>query len=402
VNIPDTTIHLSYCTNIHPAETWIETWNALKNHTLKVRDLLRAQAVTGEHPKLRENQAYGIGLRLSAKAAQEIKQGDRLQGFKKWLEQENCYVYTINGFPYGAFHGERVKEKVYQPDWTTEKRMAYTKDMFDIIAELCPIQSGGSVSTLPGSFKEFQADESLVFKNLETIALYIEQLSNKSGKDLHLGLEPEPLGHFENTEETITFFERLLLSAKPSNRETLRRRIGLNFDTCHFALEFDDCADSLSTFKKAGIRISKIHLSNAIEINPNDQLALEAIRSFDEPTYLHQFMVMCANNKVLRYKDIPDFFSRSLTDTIGRDSSDCMLKARIHFHIPLYSTPSSPLESTSEEALKTIRYLKDNPDCCSHVEMETYTWGVLPNELQIPVEEQLLKEHLWTLDKFSK
>ena len=186
--------HLAYCTNIHPAESWAETLHVLKTHTLQVRDHVSPA-----------NAPYAIGLRLSARAATELLEGDHLAQFKLWLEDENCYVFTINGFPYGSFHGTRVKEKVYQPDWTSSERLRYTQDLFTIIAQLVPEGVEGSVSTLPGSFKAFEADEAAIFTHLEACAQYIENLSSQYGRDLHLGLEPEPLGHFENTEETIAF-----------------------------------------------------------------------------------------------------------------------------------------------------------------------------------------------------
>ncbi|MEN8737311.1 MAG: hypothetical protein ABF337_08675, partial [Akkermansiaceae bacterium] len=169
--------HLAYCTNIHPAESWDETLAVLKTDVLAVRD------------RVSQGKPFAIGLRLSALAAEELigDDGTNLRLFKSWLIEENCYVFTINGFPYGAFHGTRVKEKVYQPDWTSEERLTYTNNLFVIIAELCPEDAGGSVSTLPGSFKEFEADENLIFANLYSCAQLIETLSLESGKDLHLG-----------------------------------------------------------------------------------------------------------------------------------------------------------------------------------------------------------------------
>ena len=129
---------LAYCTNIHPAESWEETWAVLKTDVLAVRD------------RVSPNAPFAIGLRLSARAAEELigDDGTNLRLFKAWLAEENCYVFTINGFPYGAFHGTRVKEKVYQPDWTSDERLTYTNNLFVIIAELCPEDTGGSVSTL--------------------------------------------------------------------------------------------------------------------------------------------------------------------------------------------------------------------------------------------------------------
>ena len=120
-----------------------------KKDVLAVRDRLVADGVC-QGP-------FAIGLRLSARAAEELLEGERLETFASWLEDSQTYVFTINGFPYGDFHGTRVKEKVYQPDWTTAERLNYTKQLFEIVARLAPSDCGGSVSTLPGSFKEFGA-----------------------------------------------------------------------------------------------------------------------------------------------------------------------------------------------------------------------------------------------------
>jgi len=374
--------HLAYCTNIHPAETWAETFAVLKTDVLAVRD------------RVAPDQPFAIGLRLSALAASELigTDGHNLRLFKAWLLEENCYVFTINGFPYGAFHGTRVKEKVYQPDWTTEARLTYTNNLFIIISELCPEDSGGSVSTLPGSFKEFQADENLIFANLYACSRLIETLSLESGKDLHLGLEPEPLGHFENTEETLAFFQRFYAwcTARDLRTDCLTKHLGLNYDTCHFALEFNDCAASLDAFKNAGLRISKIHLSNALSFDPQNPEALEAIRQFDEPTYLHQ-VILKSQETLTRFKDLPDF--SDFESQISNLKSPC--EARCHFHIPLYSEPLAPLGSTLDHAQAALSYLKEHPETCPHLEIETYTWGVLPEKLQKPLTDQITAEYEW-------
>jgi len=224
---------LSHHPHFHltPGESWQETFTALKTHTLLVRD--KILAATRDH-----SASYPIGLRLSAQAAQELLAEENLADFKYWLYENKLYVYTINGFPYGAFHNTRVKEQVYAPDWTTIDRLTYTTDLISIIAELAPPSIGGSVSTLPGSFKEFGANETNIFANLYATARVLDKLSQLHEKDLHLGLEPEPLGHFENTEETLAFFDRFTswASKKNLNTEIIFKRIGINYDTCHFAL----------------------------------------------------------------------------------------------------------------------------------------------------------------------
>lgn len=365
--------HLAYCTNIHPAESWEETQAVLKEHTLRVRDQVCREA------------PYAIGLRLSALAARELLTGDHLPAFQQWLADENCYVFTINGFPYGAFHGTRVKENVYKPDWTTSERLDYTNDLFTIVSQLAPAGGEGSVSTLPGSFKAFDAAEGSIFANLEACARHIEQISEKSGRDLHLGLEPEPLGHFENKDETLAFFDRFL--DQSDDPDLMRRRIGINYDTCHFAVEFEDCRDSLDAFRRAGLRLSKVHLSSALAF-PNSSDALEAIRQFDEPTYLHQ-LILSQQDSLRRFTDLPE----ALAEVSGEDAGE----ARVHFHIPLYADPAAPLGSTKDHVSDLLAYRRDHPEFCTHFEIETYTWGVLPGELQKPIVDQIAEEYRWVL-----
>jgi sugar phosphate isomerase/epimerase len=368
--------HLSYCTNIHPAESWAETREMLQTRVLAVRDFV----CRGE--------PFGIGLRLSAVAARELLEDDHLARFKEWLDETNTYVFTINGFPYGSFHGTRVKEKVFQPDWTERARLEYTKNLFRILAVISRPDSGASVSTLPGSHKTFHADERLIRHNLLELAGWLENLAAETGRDFHLGLEPEPLGHFENTVETLEFFERL--HADASDPEVIRRRIGVNYDACHFALQYDEARASLDALKDAGIRISKIHLSSALAFDPRDASAVDAIRAFDEPVYFHQVLLRNSHGAIHRFVDLPDFL------TCEQPASD-FLEARVHFHIPLDAEPAPPLRSTRGHARAVLKWRADNPDVCRHYEIETYTWAVLPENLRRPVEEQIAGEFRWVM-----
>lgn len=378
--------HLAYCTNIHPAESWEETFRALSTHALQVRD----RVFSSSNP-----QSFALGLRLSARAARELLEGENLADFKRWLSQKNCYVFTINGFPYGDFHGTRVKENVFKPDWTTQERLDYTKQLFTILAEILPEGVDGSVSTLPGSHKTFGADETAIFARLEEIAVFLDDLSAQSGRDLHLGLEPEPLGHFENTTETLAFFERMkAVSPDPSR---LLRRIGINFDTCHFALEYEFAATSLDALTAAGLRISKIHLSSALALDPRDTAAVEKIAGFDEPVYFHQVIARGEDNRLRRYLDLPDALA-SLRTIEGSYAEEW----RVHFHIPLDAEPAPPLRSTRQQVRDVLAWRRDHPDACTHYEIETYTWGVLPDDLQRPVVEQIAGEYRWVLDEDLK
>ena len=193
-----------------------------KNYVLRVRD-----AVADDEP-------YAIGLRLGADAAKELSSDDNISRFRRWLDEENCYVFTINGFPYGNFHGTRVKEQVYRPDWTTPERLAYTNLLFDLLAELSDEGCEGSVSTLPGSFKEFMPSGETppeMLDNLVACIEHVEKVAVRKSLDLHLGMEPEPLGFFETSEETVAFFDQL--QSRFGSDESWKRFLGVNYDTCH-------------------------------------------------------------------------------------------------------------------------------------------------------------------------
>src|SRR6266850_5683752 len=261
-------LHLAYCTNIHRGETWPETFDSLKKYTLAVRDRVAA------------NKRYAIGLRLSQRAAQELRERSTLLEFQRWLEQNHCYVFTINGFPYGQFHGARVKEKVYLPDWTSPERVAYTNLLFNLLAQLLPAEVEGSVSTVPCGFKELVTSEQqlkMIRQNLWECVEHIARVSEQSGHKLHLGLEPEPLCVLETSGEAVSFFERMREEHRGDSR--LGEHLGVNYDTCHLAVEFEEPKEALGALIRNGIKISKLHLSSALKVKPTPE-ARAALEKF--------------------------------------------------------------------------------------------------------------------------
>ncbi len=380
-------LHLAYCTNIHRGETWRETFDSLQNHTLAVRE------------KVSPTEAYAIGLRLSNRASLELSEAQTLLEFQRWLEKNGCYVFTINGFPFGQFHGTRVKEQVYAPDWTSPERLAYTNRLFDLLAALVPAGVEGSVSTVPGSFKEFiQTDEQtkVIRENLWRCVDHISRLSHATGRTLHLGLEPEPLGLLENSAETIAFFERLRADHK--NDARLDEFLGVNYDTCHFALEFEEPRQAMADLRRAGIKISKIHLSSALKTRPTGK-ARAALAHFADDVYLHQVIARDKNGRLTRFRDLPD----ALNPQPANGSPQASEEWRIHFHIPLQAPAAAPFENTNDHLLGVLDLLAEDPKLCSHLEMETYTWEVLPPELKAhSVVEQLAAEYGWTLAQLTQ
>jgi len=374
-------LHLAYCTNVHPGEDWAQTFDSLNRHTLAVK------------VKLGVTKPYAIGLRLSAQAARELADPKKLLEFQKWLEKHDCYVFTLNGFPFGRFHGARVKERVYLPDWTDKQRLDYTKCLFDLLGQLVPAGVEGSVSTSPGSFKEFittPEQERRIRDNLWDCVRHIASASKRTGRKLHVGVEPEPLGLFENTEETVHFFERLRDEHPHDDR--LEEYLGVNYDTCHFAAEHEQPETALAQFRKHKIRLSKIHISNALRLTPTPT-ALAQLSGFQEDVYLHQIIMRQSDGSLIRFKDI----DLALASRYAK-SPDASSEWRVHFHIPLHTNPTGEFQTTADHILGMLKLLQSQPGLCSHLEMETYTWSVLPQELKTQdVSDQLVAEYRWTL-----
>ena len=379
-------LHLAYCTNIHRGESWAQTFDTLQKYTLAVRD------------RVSSGKPYAIGLRLGADAARELSDRPTLLAFQKWLERENCYVFTINGFPYGRFHGARVKEQVYAPDWTTRERLDYTNLLFDLLAQIVPAGMDGSVSTVPVSFKGFNLDERgarAARANLWRCVDHLEQLTRRTGRKLHLGLEPEPCCFLETTAETIAFFEQL--RADRSGDLRLDEHLGINYDCCHLAVEFEAPGEALQRLRRAGIKISKIHLSNALKVHPTPEVRA-ALKAFADDIYFHQTIERRPDGGIIRYGDLDEALDTSATATPQYE-----LEWRIHFHIPLHAKPTALFDTTADHLLGVLDEVKRAPSLCSHFEMETYTWEVMPAELKKRnVVDQLVGEYEWTLAQFKQ
>ncbi|SHF63526.1 hypothetical protein SAMN05443144_11137 [Fodinibius roseus] len=398
------TFHLTYCTNIHPGERWEEVLEQLKTH---IPDLKQ---------RLSPGRPFGIGLRLSSRAASELKQRDRLDEFRQWLGQEDCYVFTMNGFPYGDFHRRRVKDLVYSPDWRTEERVAYTMNLADILAELVPIGMDGGISTSPISYKYWLQQHSLKeqafregSKNLARVAYSLAGIRREKGKLLHIDIEPEPDCLLENSRETIDFFKHWLLPVgstfltdeygiDPVEAEVmLKEHIRLCYDTCHFAVEYEDPAEVLREMKEAGIKVGKVQVSAALKVelpgsDEGRRQIEKQLQDFDEATYLHQVVERRGNDLLFRYRDL----DQALPHIFEEQAREW----RIHYHVPLFVDAYGRLNSTQSDIRKSLDFLKENAAMCRHFEIETYTWEVLPEELKKDSADSIEREYRWVLGEF--
>ncbi len=365
--------HLTYCTNIHAGEEWAEVRAAVGDVLPRVRRHLDAEG------------PFGIGLRLSASAAAALAKPGALAEFQRFMAENEYYVFTINGFPYGAFHGERVKEKVYLPDWRDARRVAYSNQMADILAVLLPPDiATGSVSTVPGAFKphiKSAADVEAVARGIREHADHLAGLESKTGRRIRLALEPEPSCLFETADETCTFFDKYLADTQ------VRRYVGVCLDTCHMAVEFEDPSLVLGTFAAAGVDVVKVQISSALDVRSSE---IAALRPFAEDTYLHQ-VVARHGDSLERFVDLPDALAHA-----GADDN-----WRVHFHVPLFLEQLGALATTQPFVASFLTSLRANP-ICDQLEVETYTWDVLPAEHRtIDVAEAIARELEWVRSQLA-
>ena len=392
-------LHLTYSMNVHPGETWSDVRAAVIDHAADVRRVVAP------------NEPFGLGLRLAALAAEELTAPGRMDDLKAILAEHELYVFTINGFPYGRFHGERVKEKVYAPDWTTAERLDYTRCLARILADLAPADAGGSISTVPGSFAAWvdsPAYASRIIANLALLAADLEELSLEKDHDLHLGLEPEPSCWLDTGADLISFFRNQLiprgapevaarLGISPIDAERiLRRRIGICLDTCHASVGFEDLVGLWDQLVNEGIRISKVQLSAAVRCDLTQGLASAhaALSPFVDSVYLHQCRALSSDGERSAWLDLPDALAEL-------PSLDNLREIRTHFHVPLFWEGEAPLSSTTNEL--TPAFLdRLRGGRTSHLEIETYTYDVLPPLLKSSsLVASIAREFQWTLDRIQ-
>ena len=394
--------HLTYCTNIHPGETWAEVRANLERHVLRVK-----AAVAPARP-------FGVGLRLSAVAAATLAQPAELDAFRAFLRDSGLYVFTINGFPYGPFHGTRVKEEVYLPDWLDDARLTYSDGLAELLAALLPDEPGleGTVSTVPGAFKarvRGAGEESRMAELMVRHAAGLHRLWERTGKTVSLALEPEPCCHLETVDETVRFFEGRLFTApavaefgrlaglRGGEREAaLRRHLGVCFDACHMAVEFEDAAAGLSALERAAIRVGKVQVSAGlrVQMDPGKRALVDALRPFAEGVYLHQ-VVERRDGRLTRYLDLPEALEAAARDGGGAR------EWRIHFHVPLFREELGPFASTQDYLRGVLGLLRDKAHT-PHLEVETYTWDVLPEEYRREdIAAAVARELRWVLDQLG-
>jgi sugar phosphate isomerase/epimerase len=394
VQIAPGPIHLTYCTNIHPAEGWTAVFANLR----RFAPALKA--------RLSPSGPFGLGLRLSAVEASELQQPRTLSDFKRFLDDEGLYVAIINGFPYGRFHGTPVKAAVYAPDWRDEARVRYTLDLLEILAALLPEAVDGGISTAPLSYKPWiasapDADWQTMALNVTRVAEAMARVKARDGATIHLDIEPEPDCAIETSAEAVAFFERWLLpvgapylaerlgSTVEAARAHLFEHVRVCFDCCHFAVEYEEPLAAIERLHGAGIRVGRVQLSSALRVPlAGGADAIERLRPFADPVYLHQ-VVEKGNGAPRHFPDL----APAIADAHGRVTGEW----RIHFHVPLFTSRYEAFESTQSYVREVIETVLQS-GATRHLEIETYTWDVLPAGLKMDLLESIAREYTWVLE----
>jgi hypothetical protein len=369
--------HLSYCSNIHTGEIWSEHFEQLKQHVPAIKS------------QISPDQAMGLGLRFANQASIDLQEPEQLKALQSWLATQDLYVFTLNGFPYGGFHNTIVKDHVHAPDWTTSDRKEYTIRLAHILAALLTEKEGG-ISTSPLSYKYWwNSEEERVqamqqsTKNLLEVVDVLAEIEQNTGKTIHIDIEPEPDGLLSNHSDFVAWYENILLPA--GNANLIRKHVQLCFDICHYGVSFDAPKRSIAELRVKNIPVGKIQISSALRVDLREKEAekITELQKYQEPVYLHQVKALRKDGSFQEFKDLDEAFAAYQPNTFD--------EWRVHFHVPLFLETYGLLGSTQKEIRETLEIQKSSP-VTKHLEIETYTWGVLPAAFQVPMAESISRE----------
>lgn len=379
MRVAGTNLQLTYCSNIHAGEFLADILAGLDEYVPAIK-----ASVCPEAP-------FGLGLRLSAVAARALSIVETIDEARDRIEALGAYVYTVNAFPYGDFHGVPVKARVYEPDWRSEARSRFTSEAARALVALLPSGMEGSLSTVPGAFRpvgQVGGAIAQITARLTAAVADLVTIERETGRRISLALEPEPCCLLETAAEACAFFETHLLGrdalaalarqtglSRPAAEVALRRHLGLCYDVCHGAVEFEDPVAACRSIRAAGISLPKIQLSSAIRIVSMHADLLPAVEAFDTGRYLHQVVVRSGDH-LTRFLDIPDAVAAFRAGTARGEW-------RIHCHVPVFS-PGFGAIGTTQDDLHDLLVAARGEELSPHLEVETYTWDILPENVKLP------------------
>lgn len=377
---------VGYCTNVHAGETYKEILANLETHALRVKEI-----VSPDEP-------MGIGLWISAGAARQIVEERWIERLRDWLGERGLKVFTLNGFPHDHFHEEVVKDRVYRPDWISTLRVQYTHDLVMILTWLLNEGEEGSISTLPlgwpGHARWGERQLTAAAMQLATITMALHFAYEQDGRFIHLDIEPEPGCVLQTAEEAAVFLRDRLFPMSEGVNLPSREYVRICHDVCHAAVLFEDQVESLRVYERAGVRVGKVQVSSALDVDfdammPERRIeAMSRLAQFAEPRYLHQTTVKRGGREDT-FVDLPD----ALGSRHGREMAG---RWRVHFHVPIFleEVGSGGIGTTRGEIAEAVRAARAMG--VRHWEVETYAWEVLPKELRpASLAEGIARELSW-------
>ena len=370
--------HLSYSTLVHAGDTWAEMRSSLETFVPQVK-----ARVSPDSP-------FGVSLRISAESVKTLVDSPKeREDLKSFLAANDLYVYTVNAFPYGPFKGGTVMERVYEPDWTTDARVEYTNSVADILADITPASISPSIQTAPLAFKPKVTDAAYVdlfTTNLFRVVAHLIELEARTGHRVKLALEPEPACYLETTDETVTYFTervfspagvaelaRLARIPRSEAEGLLRRHLGVVFDIGHQSVGFENIPESLGKLIDAGIPIFKLQEAAALWVKNLTLDLVPQLRVFTDTIYLRQ-------TTLRREGEVKQFLNLGeALDDFEKDPRPAEI--RTHFHVPVFLEELGPFVTTRFGVEDALRMHRESP-ISDHLEIETYTWDVLPEHLK--------------------
>ena len=366
-------MRLSYCTNVHPAEDLDGVLAQLTEQAGPIREQAGLDVL-------------GVGLWLPASLAHELAGSPSARArLRAVLDEHRLEVLTVNAFPYAGFHDEVVKLGVYSPDWTDPRRAAYTMDVARVLADLAPVGSEASISTLPLGWREGWDEEQdrVATAALSSVVGVLAELEQETGVRVRLAIEPEPGCVLDTLDDVVRW-----LGERPRLLES--GHVGACVDTCHLAVSFADPRAAVEALTAARIPVVKVQASAALELT--DPLSTEALAPYAEPRYLHQVRGLRPDGSVRRADDLPEALAVGPAWSAG--------PWRVHVHVPLHQQPDAPLRSTTDVLVEAVRAVADAPGGRrAPLDVETYTWSVLPAAHQpSTLSAGVAAELRWLLD----
>ena len=120
------------------------------------------------------------------------------------------------------------------------------------------------------------------------------------------------------------------------------------------------------------------------------QVHLAAARPGERPveteTVLRQVIAREKDGSLSRFRDLPGALE-GLPESKAEEW-------RAHFHVPIFAEKFDLLSSTQDEITEVLLLQKKKP-FAQHLEVETYTWEVLPADLRLPLQDSIIRELEW-------